>query len=487
MRASQSLPPNTAPPRPQETYATPGDVTRKNRANRPNSWQALRHPLFLKYFVGSLISNLGTWLQNTAQMLLAYQLTHSAFTVGLITCAQFIGFLLFGSRAGVIANRLGRRRVLIVSQLLSAAVAAILAFLILCGTIREWELVIGALIGGAAFTFALPVQTAMISTLVSKKEIKGALAMNSVSYNGGRTLAPILCLVVLVSIGTGWAFALNAITFLIFAFVIISIKPPMTGQIEPTPPWSGLRFAIRRPRIMLLLAMVAAVTVAEDPVLVLGPSLAHQALRVPSVWAAYFLSALGLGTVIGSILPVRLSTARRSAIPLAVLALAIMVFALGINAYASLFAAAIAGAAGLLTGTSAQTLLLKQAGPGHATQVMGLWALAWAGTKPIASLADGWLVGYVGLHWTAVLLAGPALGVAVLEGSPGRYKRILKNYIRGYNYKHGYVAFGQQPKSSATAQAYSRDQRSFSVMRTDRFNAAGPASNTPDAFRSRMN
>ncbi len=199
---------------------------------------------------------------------------------------------------------------------------------------------------------------------------------------------------------------------------------------------------------MLLLAMVAAVTIADDPVLVLGPSLAHQILRVSSRWAAYFLSALGLGTVLGALLPARPSTARRATIPLAVLALSVVVFALGISAYISFAAAVTAGAAGLLTGASAQALLLEQAGPRHATQVMGLWALAWAGTKPIASLADGWLAGCVGVHWTAMLLAMPAFGVAILEGSPGKlhewYKKVLKEFIRGYNRRLGYGTPEQQ-------------------------------------------
>lgn len=442
MGPSRSLAPLTTPEQPSEADREVDDGT-----GRPNSWQALRHPLFLRYFVGSLISNLGTWLQNTAQMLLAYQLTHSAFAVGLITCAQFTGFLLFGSRAGVIANRLGRRKVLVVTQLLSAVVAAVLALLILHGSIREWELAVGALIGGFAFTFALPVQTAMVPALVPKDEVKGALAMNSVSYNGGRTLAPVLCLVVLASIGTGWAFVLNAITFFVFAVVILSTRPPMAKQSEPTPAWSGLRFAIRRPRIMLLLAMVAAVTIADDPILVLGPSLAHQVLRVSSHWAAYFLSALGLGTVLGALLPSRPSTARQTAIPLAMLAVSIVVFGLGVNVYVSFAAAVAAGAAGLLTGASAQALLLDQAGPGYATQVMGLWALAWAGTKPIASLADGWLAGYLGVHWTAALLAAPAFAVAILEGSPGKiqdwYKKVLKDFISNYNRKVEYSAPGQ--------------------------------------------
>jgi MFS family permease len=408
------------------------------------SWHVLRHRRFLGYFVGSLVSNLGTWLQNTAQMLLAYQLTHSAFAVGLVTSAQFAGFLLIGPWAATLAERVGSKRVLIGSQFLSAAIAATLAGLQLSGSLTETQLTLGALGIGLAFAFALPVQTAMVPSLVSgdetraamepspvredetkaamepspvrEDETKAAMAMNSVSYNAGRTLAPVLCVAVIASIGAGWAFALNAISFVVFAVTIIVVRPrsaaPPTRQAHD---WLGLRIAVWRPRILLLLAMVAAVTIADDPVLVLGPPLAHHVLLVSSVWPAYFLSALGLGTVLGALVPTKASSARQACLPLLGLAISVIVFTAGINPFISLSAAVAAGVAGLLTGAATQALLLKTAGPGQATQVMALWAIAWAGSKPLASLADGWMASHIGVFHTGIALAAPAIVIALLE------------------------------------------------------------------------
>ncbi len=402
------------------------------------SWQVLRHRRFLGYFAGSLVSNLGTWLQNTAQMLLAYQLTHSPFAVGVVTSAQFAGFLLIGPWAATLADRVGSKRVLIGSQLLSAFIAATLAGLQLSGALTEFQLTLGALGMGLAFTFALPVQTAMVPSLVPEDETKAAMAMNSVSYNAGRTLAPVLCVAVIASIGAGWAFALNAISFVVFAVTIVAVRP----YSAPPPPrrahdWLGLRIAVWRPRILLLLAMVAAVTAADDPVLVLGPALARHALAVSSVWPAYFLSALGLGTVLGALVPTKASTARRAAIPLLALAISVIIFAAGINAWLSLLAAVAAGIAGLLTGAATQALLLKTAGPAQATQVMALWAIAWAGSKPLASLADGWLAGHVGLLRTGVILTAPAIVVALLELFLWpRVRNWLKARMRQHNAAH---------------------------------------------------
>jgi predicted MFS family arabinose efflux permease len=390
---------------------------------------------FLVYFCGSLVSNLGTWLQNTAQMLLAYQLTHSAFTVGLITCAQFSGFLVLGPWAGALADRLGGRRVLICAQLLSAGAAGVLAYLQFNGRLGEGPLVLGALVMGLAFTFALPVQTAMVRRLVPETDTKAAMAMNSVSYNAGRTMAPVLCVIVLASIGAAWAFTLNAISFFVFAATIIAVHPSSTPKQERRAhDWLGLRIAVWQPRIALLLVMVAAVTVADDPILVLGPPLAHQVLAVSSRWPAYFLSALGLGTVLGALVPTRPSTARRAAIPLLALAFSVILFVLGITAWISLLAALVAGVAALLTGAATQALLFEKAGPGHAASVMALWAIAWAGSKPIASLTDGWLASNLGVRWAGLILAVPALTIATLELQlSDKQKRRLKKFAYAHN------------------------------------------------------
>jgi predicted MFS family arabinose efflux permease len=383
---------------------------------RAASWRVLRQPRFRAYFVGSMVSNLGTWLQNTAQLLLAYQFTHSAFAVGLITAAQFSGILLLGPWTGRLANRMGQKRILVGTQLVSAVIAAVMAVLQLNGRLTETGLFCGALGTGLALAFALPVQGAIVSALAPEQETRAAMAMNSVSYNIGRTLAPILYLVVLTSVGAGWAFACNAASFLVYAVTIVTAHPqPMPSQAPHSPDWAGLRLALRRPRILMLLAMVAAITVADDPVQVLGPPLARQVLAVSNVWPAYFLSALGIGTIIGSLLPIGHATLRQAAISLGFLAVSVLVFAAGYALWLSLCAAVAAGVAALLTGASAQALLLETAGPLRVTQVMTLWGIAWAGTKPIASMADGWLATSLGVRWAAAIVVTPAIGIVLLE------------------------------------------------------------------------
>ncbi len=395
-----------------------------NVGPKGTAWQVLSYPQFRRYFVGSTVSNFGTWLQNTAQVLLAYQLGRSVFFVGLVTCVQFSSPLLFGAWAGWLADRFGSKGTLVATQALSAAIAAGLTFLWFSHSLTEHWLLMGAFLGGLMFTIALPAQSVMIPALVPSAgtNTKAALVMNSVSYNAGRSVAPAFSILVVTTIGFGWAFALNAATFACFVIVLLTIKP--NSALPPrsrSRVWNSFPIAFTDRKIMILLLMVAAVTVAEDPLLVLGPALAHH-LGTSADWSGGFLSAMGIGSILGSLLPRRKAPSiRRTAAALGLLGIFIVVFALAPWIWLTVAAAGAAGLAGLVAGSAAQAKLRELAGPKRALQVMGLWTVAWAGSKPIASIIDGALPSVVDVRITGVLMALPALiPILVLIFLPGR-------------------------------------------------------------------
>jgi hypothetical protein len=258
-RIQAPLPAGTAP-----ASALPGTLA------RGSALRALRSEAFRVYFTGSILSNLGTWLQNTAQVLLAYKLTHSVFAVGLVTCVQFSSSLVMGPLAAVVAGRIGGRRMLIGTQVFSAGVAGCMAGMQILGILAEGALLAGALLLGLAFTFALPVQAALLPRLVDDADTDAAVALNSISYNVGRAAAPVFCVLLVTSrAGFAAAFALNAASFLFYAFLLGQIrlrdKPASATKARL---WTGARMAAQRPRIWLMLAIVAAVTFADDPILV---------------------------------------------------------------------------------------------------------------------------------------------------------------------------------------------------------------------------
>ena len=123
---------------------------------RGSNWQVVTLPRFRWYFAGSVVSNFGTWLQNTAQVVLTYQLSHSVFWVGVVTCAQFTSPLLLGPWAGVATQWFGNWRTLIATQSASLLISALLAALQMCGALTRNWLIAGAVGIGLAYTFALP-------------------------------------------------------------------------------------------------------------------------------------------------------------------------------------------------------------------------------------------------------------------------------------------------------------------------------------------
>jgi predicted MFS family arabinose efflux permease len=392
-------------------------------------WHVLTNPELKRYFLGSVASDFGTWIQNTAQVLLAYKLTHSVLAVGLVTCAQFSSPLVLGPWAGVMANRFGSMRTLLWTQMSSVLIASALGALQFSGSLTEPWLIAGALAIGLTFTFALPARTVTVRALVRQDEVKAAMAMDSVSYNLGRALAPGLSVAVITTIGFGWAFEINAISFALFSIALVSLpKRPAQPVGGRAPVMSGLKFALAKRKIMVLLLMVAAVTVAADPILVLGPALAKHVFHTSDDWSAYFIGALGAGSVIGSLLPRRGSPSiRRAATVLALLALAMGAFALAPWVWLSAVAAFAAGVACLLANSATRTLLLAHAGRDREVSVMAVWAIAWAGSKPIASLVDGSLAGLIGVRPTGILLALPALvPVLVLICWPAMGSRIVR-------------------------------------------------------------
>ena len=378
---------------------------------RKTPWHVLRdNSGFRWYFLGSVTSDFGTWVQNSAQVLLAYHLAHSVFAVGLVTFAQFTSPLLLGPWAGVAADRFGGRRTLLVTQLISAGVAATLAGLEFTGQLNAWLLVAGAIISGLAFTYALPARNITVQRLVPAGKLKPAYAMDSVSYNLGRAMGPVLTMAMsLLGVSFAWAFTANAVSFIVFSGLLWAVN--MHAEAEPerrSRVRDGFRIARRDKRVRILLLMVAAVTIADDPILVLGPALAKQ-LHASPAWSGWFIAALGAGTVFGSFRRSKHKPAiRLVATALAALALCMLIFVFGHSMWISCAAALGAGASCLVANSVTRAVLAEHAGS-DAAAVMAVWAIAWAGSKPLASLVDGALGSWIGPQWTGLLLAMPAL------------------------------------------------------------------------------
>jgi MFS family permease len=318
---------------------------------------------------------------------------------------------MLGPWAGVLADRFGGRRTLIGTQVASAVVAATLAALDFGGLLNASVLVCGALMTGLAFTFALPARNVTVQRLVTRDKLKAAYAMDTVSYNLGRALAPLLTMTIgIAGVSYAWAFAANALSFVVFGVILLRIRMHMEAEPERrSRVRDGFLIACQDRRIMILLLMVAAVTLADDPILVLGPALAKQMHASPA-WSGWFIAALGAGTVLGSFRRTKHQPSLRlAATALAALALFMLVFVHAPTVWFAVLAALGAGASCLIANSVTRAVLAERAGPEKSAAVMAVWAIAWAGSKPFASLIDGTFGSLIGPQWTGLILATPAL------------------------------------------------------------------------------
>lgn len=407
-------------------------LNRRDEDDKPaTSWTLLKdNPGFLKYFCGSVISDLGTWLQNTAQVLLAYHIAHSVLAVGLVTVAQFTSPLVIGPFAGVMADKFGGRRTLLGTQIMAGLVASALAYLEFTGRLTEQWLILGAVLSGLCFTFALPARNVLVRRLVPEDKVRPAYVMDNVSYNLGRAIAPLMSLAIAYWFGFAWAFVGNAASFMIFTVILWDAG--RNGMAEPerhSRMRDGFRIALGDGEIRILLLIVAAVTFADDPILVLGPARASQ-LHEAANMSGWFIAALGLGSVLGSLRKSRhLPSLRLAATSLALLGCCMVAFVMVPSFYVSVVAAAGAGISCLVANSATRTLLSKAAGQARVASVMAVWAVAWAGSKPLASLIDGASAGWLGLQLTAALLALPAfVPIAVLLLAPNLAERMANRY-----------------------------------------------------------
>ena len=279
---------------------------------------ALSHRNFRILWFAALGSTIGTWMQKYAQGLLVYDLTQSTFYLGLDDFLNQLPILLFILIGGVIADRHDRRRLLTGSQYVQAFSAFALALLVFTGRIEVWHIFLLSFISGCGQAFGGPAYQSLIPSLVPKRDLANAIALNSSQFNLSRILGPGAGAAILAVIGYAWCFALNGFSFF---FVIIALTllhlpahRPFTGQRALGAELrSGLHY-VRDSRVMLTLtALVMLSTFLAMPILTMLPAFANEVLTgggTAETRLSMLMASQGLGAIIGALIVGILGTSR---------------------------------------------------------------------------------------------------------------------------------------------------------------------------------
>jgi MFS family permease len=382
---------------------------------------SLRNRNYRLYFLGQLLSMMGTWMQAVALAFLVLKLTGSGTDLGLATAARFMPVFVFGPFGGLIADRLDKRRVLYVTQTLSGLTAGVFALLIGTGVIEMWMVYILSLTLGGINVFDSPARQSFIAEMVRPGELPNAITLNSVSLNLARVFGAALGGLFVAVLGLVMCFALNGVSF---AAVLVSLLlmrsselfPAQRARKEKGQIRAGLRYVRQSPELLVPLIMITVVGMLAWEFQVTLPLMASHAFRGGAGTYGLMASVMGAGAVVGGLVAAARSHPSGRALCLASIGwgLAITAAAAAPTLAVELGTMVFVGYGSITFNSMAKTMLQAASAPSMRGRVMALWGLAWLGTTPIGGPLVGWIGQHVGARWSLVAGGVPTILIGVL-------------------------------------------------------------------------
>jgi MFS family permease len=394
------------------------------------SLAALRFPTFRRYAAGVLLSLTGNWIEAAAFGYVVLLLGGSAVTLGLIGFLNTIPNLVWGLPAGVLADRYDRRRLLLGYQGANMAVAIALAALWQTGALTVGLMGALAVVGGSLGTLSYPAFQGLLASTVPAAELESAVAINSLSLQVARFLGPAIAGVLLAQGGPTWVFTANAASF-VAVLAAVALLPAGAGAVRRAAAATaqaagGLREALHYVFAQRSLASLIALTAlggvfATPPVAFMIPALARIQLGGGPATLAVLTAAIGLGSVVGAVLLLRLARRANKGEPLVagfvVTGLAIVGVGLSHSVPLSAALAAIGGCGGVVFVGLSTVVVQASASDEMRARVSAIWAAAFVGLLPFGALLTGALAAWLGAGRAvavdgAIAVAGALLIVA---------------------------------------------------------------------------
>jgi MFS family permease len=370
----------------------------RSRFALSQTFAALRHRNYRLFFIGQFISLTGTWMQNVAQAWLVYELTNSPFKLGVVSFAAGVPVLLFSLWAGVVADRMPKRRLLLMTQTGMMTLALILAVDVFLGTVQWWHVGILAFLLGTANAFDAPARQAFVVEMVGRNDLMNAIVLNSAIFNSARIIGPALAGVTLAALGASWCFALNAVSFLA---VLVSLGlmnvPPYVGAAATESPLAQMREGVvyiwHHPFVRTLIALVAVSNMFALGYLALLPAFAQDVLHVGTVGYGFMTTAIGVGALAGALMLASLGDYQRKGLMLTAgnLLFPVMVIALSLSKsfHLTIGFLTVAGLGFMTQNATANTLVQTTVPDSLRGRVMSVYMMVFQGFFPIGSLIAG--------------------------------------------------------------------------------------------------
>lgn len=400
--------------------------------SRVQTFRALRYRDFRLLWISLIVSSVGTWMQIVAQSLLVLLITHgSALALGIVSLAQALSFFLFALVGGSIADRVDKRRFLLVTQSLSMLLAFILGILTITGVVQVWMIVVLAFCSGTVLSFDQPTRSSLIPVLVPRHDLMNAISLQSVVFNGSAVLGPALAGVAIGLLAyaghfvgltgrlTGYAgnFFLNGISYIGVIIVLYVMRVPKEAAEQSRekrgPMLNAIRAALGAVRRDVALPWVlsgyAALLFFGPSSTLILPIFATQVLHLNAFELGLLFSASGLGTLVGALSIASLGDFKYKGALLLISFFiwtgALVLFALSRSLWLSLLALLLFGISQNGVGATVITLAQLRVPPQMRGRVMSLNTLLIMGVRPLGDFPASGLIALIGGPLTVIISA----------------------------------------------------------------------------------
>ena len=411
----------------------------KNRVGVRTTLRALRHRNFQLFFGGQLISLIGTWMQNIAQDWLVYRLTGSSLLLGTVAFASQIPIFLLAPVSGIVADRWNRHRIVIATQSASMLLALTLATLTLSGRIRIWEIMVIASLLGVVNAFDIPARQAFLIDMVGRDDLLNAIALNSSMFNSARIIGPAIAGILVASVGEGWCFFANGISYIAVITGLLLMRLTRKGELQKKGSAlenmiEGFRFARHTAPVRALLLLIGVVSLAAMPYTVLMPIFAGRILHGGARQLGMLMGATGVGALFGALTLASKADVKGLGkwvwMAATGFGTSLILFTLSRRLWLSM-ALLVPTGFGMMVQMGATNTLLQVMVPDRLRgRVMSLYSMMFIGMGPIGALIGGAIAARIGAPWTVAVggvtcLAGGAIFARRLPGMRGVARQLI--------------------------------------------------------------
>lgn len=380
-----------------------------------STFESLRYRNFRLFWCGQLISLIGSWIQNVAQGWLVLELTNSPFLLGLVNSIGSLPVLFLSMFAGVIADRVRKRNLIIMTQTALTILAFALGILTSTGLVKIWHVLIIVFLVGVVNAFDMPARQSFVIELVGRESLMNAIALNSSIFNAARTIGPAIAGIMVSSLGVAGCFYINAISFipviiglsLINGEFRVKREDSSTSLIEDLK--LGLKYLRSNQNVFVIILMVAINSIFGMPYTVFMPVFARDIFKVGARGLGFLMASVGIGALIGALVVASIGWYRKKGrilfVGISSFSVFLIIFSLSKSYVLGLLMLILTGFFMIMFTATANTLVQTYVRDDMRGRVMSIYTTFFAGMAPFGSLQAGAISSRWGVS-TAVFLGG---------------------------------------------------------------------------------